>query len=802
MTYTGRGQLLKQTKPNGNTLDMQYYLDGSVKQSLEKKSGGTVVAQHDLEYTPNGHRAKDVLKLMNADDNTAYIDNTYTYDYDPQDRIAKVTKAGDDPATESYTYDRNSNIVEQTLDGVTTTQRYDRNRLLSATAQGVTSTYNYDPLGRLDTVSTGGQTAEKYYYDGFDRTAKVRAGSGAAAVTTSYVFDPFDRTVSQTTSGAESKTTAFTYLGMDSTLLRETVDGKTDTDYQYLAGGQRATQIKHKDGGAKEYSQYVTSPRGDIEAITKEDGNTRATYGYRAYGSDDESQMTGADKPAAGGTGDADTYNAFRFNSARWDGASGTYDMGFRNYDPGLNRFLTRDAYSGALGDMSLATDPFTGNRYAFAGGNPITFVELDGHLFGLSLSDIGHAALDVVGLIPVVGEVADVANGIWYAAEGNYADAALSLSSAIPLVGYGATAVKAGKYAKKGLDAADSANDTRKAADKADDAADAAGSTRKTDGPDTPPAKEPDQPAASSCKTNSFVAGTQVVLADGSTRSIESLKTGDQVVATDPETGDTRSRTVTRTRDHEGGKDLVTLTVDSDGRNGKAEFELTSTAEHLYWLPDFGRWVKGSELQPGMWLQTSAGTWVQITAIDTAHRTTRVYNLSVEGVHTYYVGTRQAAVLVHNCGYENEAIAAQKRADDLKNQWGKGHGWSTVAVIGVRNKKTGDIVEKVSLAGGKKIDEVGQNVLNQGEDFIQGSAVPGRVTAKGKQAYEHAEEAVFNWVKRNPDYEVVYGGTSRNVCKGICAPLVQQTLNLGGKVFRGASDKTRFRMFWQTTRY
>ncbi|MGW1795484.1 golvesin C-terminal-like domain-containing protein [Streptomyces sp. NPDC001984] len=643
MTYTGRGQLLKQTKPNGNTLDMQYYLDGSVKQSLEKKSGGAVVAQHDLEYSPNGHRSKDVLKLMNADDNSAYINNTYTFDYDPQDRLTKTTKAGDNPSTESYTYDRNSNVVSQTVGGVTTTQHYDRNRLLSASADGVSSTYNYDPLGRLDTVSTGGQTAEKYYYDGFDRTVKTRAGSGAAAVTTSYVFDPFDRTVSQTTTGTNGKTTAFTYLGLDNTLLRETVDGKADKDYQYLAGGQRSTQIKHKDGGGEEYSQYVTSPRGDVEAITKEDGNTRATYGYTAYGSDDESQMTGADKPDAGGA-ETDDYNAFRFNSSRWDGASGTYDMGFRNYDPGLNRFLTRDSYSGALGDMSLATDPFTGNRYAFAGGNPISFVELDGHLFGMSLSDLGHAALDVVGLVPVVGEVADVANGIWYAAEGNYVDAALSLTSAIPLVGYGATAVKAGKYAKKGIEAADTVNDARKAGKNAEKAAGAGADARKADAPSS------GKPKAPSCKKNSFVPGTKVLMADGSTKNIEDLDEGEFVLASDPESGDLQGRQITDTRNHAGDKTLVTLTVDTDGEQGNAKpSEITSTDEHLYWLPDFGKWLKAGELKPGMWLQTSAGTWVQITAVDEAHRSQRVYNLTVDGQHDFYVQAGGVDVLVHN---------------------------------------------------------------------------------------------------------------------------------------------------------
>jgi hypothetical protein len=37
--------------------------------------------------------------------------------------------------------------------------------------------------------------------------------------------------------------------------------------------------------------------------------------------------------------------------------------------------------YDGALADMSLGTDPYTGNRYAFTAGNPINLIEADGHL-------------------------------------------------------------------------------------------------------------------------------------------------------------------------------------------------------------------------------------------------------------------------------------------------------------------------------------------------------------------------------------------------------------------------------------
>jgi hypothetical protein len=64
--------------------------------------------------------------------------------------------------------------------------------------------------------------------------------------------------------------------------------------------------------------------------------------------------------------------------------------MGFRDYSPNLNRFLTRDSFAGALSDLNLNTDPWNGNRYAFAGGNPISRVEIDGHY---SIDEEGNRA-------------------------------------------------------------------------------------------------------------------------------------------------------------------------------------------------------------------------------------------------------------------------------------------------------------------------------------------------------------------------------------------------------------------------
>jgi RHS repeat-associated protein len=129
--------------------------------------------------------------------------------------------------------------------------------------------------------------------------------------------------------------------------------------------GQRLSKVKTKDDGSKEDSYYTHHPLGDVEAVTDTDGNTRDTYGYTAYGKDDNQQFTGADKPDPANPDKAQD-NVYRFNAKRWDAAAGTYDMGFRDYDPGLNRYLTRDSPS-PRPSRSPATAPARPRRSATA---------------------------------------------------------------------------------------------------------------------------------------------------------------------------------------------------------------------------------------------------------------------------------------------------------------------------------------------------------------------------------------------------------------------------------------------------
>lgn len=78
--------------------------------------------------------------------------------------------------------------------------------------------------------------------------------------------------------------------------------------------------------------------------------------------------------------------------------------------------------------------------------------------------SDALHTTLDVVGLIPGVGEVADGANALVYLAEGDKVSAALSAAAMLPIGGQAATAAK---MAKKGAQALEK-QATKKAAEEA----------------------------------------------------------------------------------------------------------------------------------------------------------------------------------------------------------------------------------------------------------------------------------------------------------------------------------------------
>jgi hypothetical protein len=133
--------------------------------------------------------------------------------------------------------------------------------------------------------------------------------------------------------------------------------------------------------------------------------------------------------------------------------------------------------------------------------------------------------------------------------------------------------------------------------------------------------------------------------------------------------------------------------------------------------------------------------------------------------------------------GSEGGAAVLQSRAQSLNNMrdlWSARNG--TTSVVRVRNVETGEDQIWVATNGTQSIpDEWGGLATN--EVFKQG---PG-----------HAEQTIVNAL--GTQWKIVEGGTSRNVCIGICQPLLENSgVTLGGPIFRGMADKTPYRMFWR----
>jgi hypothetical protein len=152
-------------------------------------------------------------------------------------------------------------------------------------------------------------------------------------------------------------------------------------------------------------------------------------------------------------------------------------------------------------------------------------------------------------------------------------------------------------------------------------------------------------------CASNSFTAGTPVLLADGSRKPIDEVQVGDQVLATDPVTGRTEAKPVVGLIVGEGRKNLVEITVDTGDPAGT----IIATDGHPFWVDSENRWVDAKDLKPGFRLETADHRPATVVSVRTWTQVQVVYNLTVDDIHTYYVASADSAtsasILVHNAG-------------------------------------------------------------------------------------------------------------------------------------------------------
>ncbi|MFI0085861.1 RHS repeat-associated core domain-containing protein [Streptomyces bobili] len=276
------------------------------------------------------------------------------------------------------------------------------------------------------------------------------------------------------------------------------------------------------------------------------------------------------------------------------------------------------------------------------------------------------------------------------------------------------------------------------------------------------------------SCETaHSFLPGTKVLVKGGSAKPIEDVKLGDKVVVTDPETGRTTAREVVGTIVTEDDKHFVDLTV--KGASGKEE-ALVSTTTHPFWVESQHRWTEAGDLTPGMRLLTPSGGTVELTSAREFHKMQRTHDLTINGIHTYYVLAQSTPLLVHNCdptpGPAPEGSTLEEYAD---------------ANRGANQASTPDFVTEYTSPSGARY--YGRTQADHGIE--PGSALDDVLGANGRRTC--SEICAMNEAQKAEGSGAVFGGSFKtlrvrplgspmesgvpfNPCKESCQTVIRKT--------------------------
>ncbi|HEX8121007.1 MAG TPA: RHS repeat-associated core domain-containing protein [Solirubrobacteraceae bacterium] len=368
MTYTPSGELSTIDKPNGDFEQRSY--DSAGRLSYMDRTAAGKPKQQSYSYDRNGNRSED---------------EHGRYTFNARDQLVRWERGLWQPRTGvvDYTLNGNGAVTEKrdSYDGSTRRFVYFGDRLESIrdASGSIISNYKYNDdassakFGQLKEIATGSKT-ETFTFDEFDRMTTYASGG----TTRRYAYDGMDRRDARY-DDATSQTAAvdYSYIGGTELLSRERRATRTDF-YDYTADGERIGQTSQASNGALTPVSYGKDANGNVETV----GTGRCRYGESqdCYFDDPYGNQEGADNQLSTQAQN----NPFRFQGHYRDAESGMYDMRARQYRPEAGGFLQSDRYEAANLDFSLQSDLLTQNRYAFAGGNPVTNVEFDGHFGGM----------------------------------------------------------------------------------------------------------------------------------------------------------------------------------------------------------------------------------------------------------------------------------------------------------------------------------------------------------------------------------------------------------------------------------
>lgn len=140
----------------------------------------------------------------------------------------------------------------------------------------------------------------------------------------------------------------------------------------------------------------------------------------------------------------------FVFEAYRQNKIYNNFDSSFLN---SVNQFIDIDVTT-LNPDLAFQLQLYFTTKCAVLRYNNPTWS--DAKIYWEASKDLVHIALDGFGMIPVVGEIADLTNGVLYLIEGDGVNATLSFAATIPIAGWAATGTK---YAIKVVDASQTAS-------------------------------------------------------------------------------------------------------------------------------------------------------------------------------------------------------------------------------------------------------------------------------------------------------------------------------------------------------
>ena len=613
--------------PNGTRTDYGYDSLQRIT-SVHNQKGASTLSRYSYAY--NNRDMRTGMQMQLGADPLRQV----AYNYSSVDQLEGESATGGTNGfayQNSFQYDAMGNRTrfEAVRNGTTTTTRATPNALNQLASLGLQENGGprqnvgmlYDQAGNLTQTTNGDGSKMLYGYDDADRLTLIerRDATGTPLSKSEFLYDAFsNKVISREWSyaaGTWTKTgeTRRVFAGLN--VLQERND-QNQVVAQYTNDGNIDGILARTTGTATTVTRtyYGYDGSANVTLLTDSQGQKVGEYVYDAYGN-----TLQASGPRA-------AENPYRFSTKELHASSGLYDYGYRFYSPGLGRWINRDPI-GEAGGL---------NQYGFNNNNPANYLDPDGACPMLITGAIGATAGGLIsgGITWYQGGstreiVASAGRGAFVGgvagATGGLAGGAVSGMVGGGFWGGATAGVVGGVAGDVAGQSVEMAAGWRKCYDWKQTAM--SGGIGGLMG------------GASAAKWLCFAAGTQVQMADGSTKPIEQVKEGDSVLSRDESSGKTEAKKVKRLFERQA--DATLLLHFSNGE------KIETTKEHPFYVQGKG-FTPAGELGIGTSIVTRAGPSVTLVSA-TPGKAQTVYNFEVEEFHSYFVGSSDGGLWVHN---------------------------------------------------------------------------------------------------------------------------------------------------------